>query len=96
MKTEIKKLIETDLQNGLTYKQIMQKHNLKSNYLIKQVRGLKNETKYIKLNINLETLKKLNKNDLSTICAYFININTILKDKNTKKLINYIYNLLND
>lgn len=95
-KKDLKKAINADLKKGLTYKQIMTKYGLKSNYLIKESKGLKNNNRYIKININIDTLKKLNKSDLSTLGAYFMNINEILKDKNTKKLIDYILKILQD
>ena len=88
------KQIETDLKNGMTYKQIMTKHNLKSNYLIKQVRGLENTCKYFKININIDTLKNLNKSDLTTLYAYIKNMNNILNNRNIEKILKYIINLL--
>lgn len=95
-KNDLKKAINTDLKKGLTYKQIMTKYNLKSNYLIKESKGLKNNNKYFRLNININTIKKLNKGELSTLWAYFKNINDIIKDRNTKKLIDYITKILQD
>lgn len=89
---ELEKMILNDLNEGLTYNQIIKKYNLKSNYLIKKVKGLKNTCKYITININVESIKKLTDVKLTTITAYIININKIIKNKNISKLLN----ILND
>lgn len=83
--------IKKDLENGLTYKAIMEKYNLKSNYLIKKAKGIRQkEYKYITINISPEQLQRLDDYKFSTVAAYVYGMSKIMHNKSLYSLWNVI------
>ena len=81
-KEELLKNIKIDLESGVSWAKIMEKYNLKSDYLIRQVKGdsiIRHEDyNYITIHLNIDTLKKLDDDKFTTIYAYFKNANRII------------------
>lgn len=91
-KEELLKNIENDLKSGISWGKIMKKYDLKSDYLIRQVKGnsiIRHEDyNYIGIQLNFDSLKKLDDDKFTTIYAYFKNANRIIRCKSIDKLIN--------
>lgn len=95
MEKELIKNIQIDLKNGLTWKAIQDKYELKSDYLIRQARGTEikqhNSFKYLSVRFNEEELKSLNDNDLTEVEAHLYCINNVLGNKGISNVLKMIH-----
>ena len=83
----IEKKILNDLNNGLSWAKIMKKHNLKSDCLIRKVRGFKHNYNYLKIGVNIDSIKCIDNKKLTTLTAYLYNINKLVDNKGVCKLL---------